>query len=119
MGIGASGAACPAGRLRLQGLPQGQPARDTGGVHADTPTGKDGQGLQGGRGSGEADKGDNEAVERERGHHRGNGLCPRRGTDIQIPVCLYGLYAALPPAVDKLAYGHCYPQGIEGTEGRA
>ena len=35
MGIGASGAACPAGRLRLQGLQQGQPAGDTGGVHAD------------------------------------------------------------------------------------
>ena len=46
-------------------------------------------------------------------------LRTRRGTDIQIPVCLYGLYAALPPPVDKLAYGHRHPQGIEGTEGRA
>ena len=62
MGTGTSGAACPAGRLRLQGLQQGQPAGDTGGVHADPPTGKDGQGLQGGRGSGETDKGDNQVV---------------------------------------------------------
>ena len=100
-------------------IQQGQPAGDTGGVHADTPPGKDGQGLQGGRGSGETDKGDNETVERERRHNSGNGLRTRRGTDIQIPVCLYGLYAALPPPVDKLAYGYRHPQGIEGTEGRA
>ena len=46
-------------------------------------------------------------------------LRTRRGTDIQIPVCLYGLYASLPPPVDKLAYGYRHPQGIEGTEGRA
>ena len=118
MGTGASGTTRPARRLRLQGLPQGQPARNTGGVHADTPTGKDGQGLQGGRGSGEADKGDNEAVAGKRGHHRGNGLRPRGGAYIQIPVCLYGLHAALPPPVDKLADGCRHPQGHEGTEGR-
>ena len=82
------------------------------------PTGKDGQGLQGGRGSGEADKGDNEAVAGKRGHHRGNGLRPRGGAYIQIPVCLYGLHAALPPPVDKLADGCRHPQGHEGTEGR-
>ena len=46
----------------FKGFSQGQPAGDTGGVPADPPTGKDGQGLQGGCGSDETDKGDNQVV---------------------------------------------------------
>ena len=55
MGIGASGTACHARRVRHQGLPARQPARHSRKVRVNPPSGEDGQGLQGGRCGGEAD----------------------------------------------------------------
>ena len=76
MGTGTSGTARHARRVRHQGLPARQPARHSRTVRVNPPSGEGGQGLQGGRCGGEADKGDNQAVERERQHHRGDRLCP-------------------------------------------